>query len=323
MDRAAYKQCTLCPRRCAVNRVQKEVGICGQTDVMRIAWVGLHRGEEPPLCGARGSATVFFCGCPLHCAYCQNRQISTQKEMTTCVEVTEEILARLFLDAQTMGAQTLNLVTGTHFTPSIIASLETAKTKGLFLPVVWNTSGFESVETLAAIDPYVDLYLIDVKTLDRDVARRFCGSQRYVDVIREVMDFLLQRRETFVDERGILHGLLVRHLVFPGTKKATEEVLRWFSARANGHAWLSLMVQFVCPDRNVSFPKMTHKTYDRLIEMLAELGIEEGFVQELGDDIPWIPDFTRDNPFPPTFAEPLPSFLELKRAMTLQPITVP
>jgi putative pyruvate formate lyase activating enzyme len=310
---AAYEACGLCPHRCGINRTQKKVGICRESDAMRIAWIGLHRGEEPPVSGIRGSGTIFFCGCPLHCAYCQNCQISGVQDEVPGVTVSVEDFASCMLGLQDMGATNLNMVTGTHFIPSIIQALKIARERGLELPVVWNSSGYESVEGLSLIDPYVSLYLIDVKTLDTNVAARFCGTARYASEIEKTMDYLLARHQrTALDAAGNLQGILVRHLMFPGTIEATKQFLHWFATKAKSHAWLSLMVQFVPPKQDDSLPEITEESYDELMDMLEMLGIDDGFVQELADNIPWIPDFRRENPFPDSFAEPLDAFLKLK-----------
>ncbi len=313
----AYRSCQLCPHHCGVDRTQGRLGVCGETDTMRIAWMGLHRGEEPPVSGEHGSGTIFFCGCPLHCAYCQNCQISAARSDVPGIPVSVEQLADLLLDLQQQGAANLNMVTGTHFIPSIIQALELGRAKGLTLPVVWNSSGYESLEGLALIDPYVALYLIDVKTLDAKVAARYCGTARYVQEIEAVMDFLFKRfRRTQLNAQGELTGILVRHLLFPGTLEATKQFLRWFASKAKKEAWLSLMVQFVPPLGDDTLPEISNEAYDELIDLLDELGVEDGFVQELADNIPWIPDFTRDNPFPNAFADPLPSFIALKESLS-------
>lgn len=307
-----YGACRLCPHACAVDRRNGKVGICGEGATMRIAWVGLHRGEEPPLIGGRGSGTIFFTGCPLHCAYCQNCQISARHAAVgTFVEIDE--FAHLLVALQSFGAANINLVTGTHFIPSIIAGITMARDLGCTLPVVWNSSGFESVEALALIDPLIDTYLVDVKTFDRQVAKTFCGTPSYAQVIGPVMDFIIKHHPVTAMVDGVLRGTIVRHLLFPGTLEATSEVLRWFALHAKDAAWLSLMVQFVPPaEIKADLPEVTETQYEQLLELLDELEIEEGFVQELADNIPWIPDFTRDNPFPESFADPLVEFLALR-----------
>jgi len=241
-----YEACALCPHRCLVNRLEGERGVCNESSTVRISWAGLHRGEEPPISGEVGSGMIFFSGCPLHCAYCQNRQISSRNGYG--MEIGIEELSALMLALQGMGTKTLNLVTGTHFIPSIVEALIGAKQKGLTLDVVWNSSGFESIEGLSLIDPSIDLYLIDLKTLDEGVSSRFCGGVRYQRSILQVYDYLIKKgRNTFIDEDGLLKGVLVRHLLFPGEPAATEEVLRYFADHLKESMHLSLMVQFEDP----------------------------------------------------------------------------
>ena len=320
-----YSNCRLCPNECGVNRAAGRLGRCGQTSQMRIACVGLHRGEEPPITGEHGSGMVFFCGCPLHCQYCQNYQISGAldgQEGSRCrsydgVVVTEKQLADLMLDLQSFGAASINLVTGTHYIPSIVVALKDAKKRGLSLPVVWNSSGYESVEAMRLIDDLIDLYLLDVKTLDKDVASRFCGLPRYCDAVVPLVRFLKRRHPRTDMENGI-EGILVRHLVFPGTLDATMKFLSWYADNLKDNFLLSLMVQFVPPLEDPGFLKLSKSEYDLLLDALDRYEID-GFIQEQSDnEILWIPDFTRDQPFPDSFADPLPSFLELKRKTSLE-----
>lgn len=306
-----YEKCELCPNKCSVDRTKGQIGRCGQSSEIRIAWSGLHRGEEPPISGEKGSGMIFFCGCPLHCQYCQNYQIS-QKGWDG-VTITEDELASLMLELQEMGAASINLVTGTHYIPSIVNAIQIAKQKGLDLPIVWNSSGFESVEALKLIDPFIDVYLIDVKTLDNCVAKAFCGLERYAKDIIPVMKFLKRRHPqgSSCKVEGI-KPLLVRHLVFPGCIDATMTFLSWFSDNFKDCCDLSLMVQFVPPQDDPGFEKITEEEYEKLVDTVSELEID-GFIQETSDnEILWIPDFRRDQPFPEGFAQPLPYFLKLK-----------
>lgn len=316
-----YSNCSLCPNECNVDRLSKGVGCCGRTSQLRIAWVGLHRGEEPPITGEHGSGMVFFCGCPLHCQYCQNYQISGAFDHLSSndrpfvpydgVAVTEGQLADLMLELQSFGAASINLVTGTHYIPSIVVAIRDAKRRGLMLPIVWNSSGYESIEAMRLIDDFIDLYLLDVKTLDRDVASRFCGLPRYCDAIVPLVRFL-KRRHPHTDVENGLEGVLVRHLVFPGTLDSTMRFLSWYADNFKDNFLLSLMVQFVPPLDDPGFPKITKAEYSALLDALDRYGID-GFVQEQSDnEILWIPDFTKDQPFPESFADPLPLFLSLK-----------
>lgn len=315
-----YSHCTLCPNECGVDRTSGQLGVCGQSNDMQIAWVGLHRGEEPPITGEHGSGMVFFCGCPLHCQYCQNYQISHAfkakeggKESYEGLTISVEELASLMLKLQDFGAASINLVTGTHYIPSIVQALQFAKNNGLKLPIVWNSSGYESVQALKLIDPYIDLYLLDVKTLDPQVAAKFCGLTRYCSAIIPVVKFL-KRRYPLTNFKDDLSGVLIRHLVFPGTVDASMNFLSWFADNFKDNFLLSLMVQFVPPLNDPGFPKITQEEYELLLDALDKYEIE-GFFQELSDnEILWIPDFTKDQPFPEDFADPLPFFLELKRS---------
>ena len=325
-----YSNCRLCPNECGVDRASGRLGRCGQTSTMRIAWVGLHRGEEPPITGEHGSGMVFFCGCPLHCRFCQNYQISGAledhgfegRDGVRCrsyegIAVSEKQLADLMLDLQAFGAASINLVTGTHYIPSIVVALKDAKSRGLTLPVVWNSSGYESVGAMRLIDNLIDLYLLDVKTLDKDVASRFCGLPRYCDAVMPLVRFL-KRRHPRTNMEKSLEGVLVRHLVFPGTLDSTMRFLSWYADNLKDSFLLSLMVQFVPPLDDPGFPKMSKSEYSSLLDVLDRYEID-GFVQEQSDnEILWIPDFTKDQPFPDSFADPLPSFLELKRKVPLE-----
>ncbi|MGE4453813.1 MAG: radical SAM protein [Sphaerochaeta sp.] len=313
----AYTNCRLCPAYCAVNRTIGKKGRCGESDTIRVAWSGLHRGEEPPVTGEHGSGMIFFSGCPLHCAYCQNFQISGRGDggsKAVGIAVSIEELAEMMLQLELLGASNVNLVTGTHFIPSIVEALKIARRKGFSLDVVWNSSGFESLEGLSLIDPYIDLYLIDLKTLREEVSATFCGLSLYARIIKDVMAYIKKTHpRTYLDEREHLKGVLVRHLVFPGTLDASKEVLAFFAEEFKSHWFLSLMVQFESPKKDNAFPFISEEEYDSLLLTLEDLEIEDGFVQELGGNVSWIPDFTQENPFPEGFATPLPYFLDLTR----------
>ena len=281
------------------------------SSTVKIAWSGLHRGEEPPITGEHGSGMIFFTGCPLHCQYCQNRQISGSDGSNNGYDVTVDELSEIMLSLERQGAATLNLVTGTHFIPSIVEALETAKSKGFSLKVVWNSSGYEDVEALKLIDPYIDIYLLDCKSLSKRVCRDFCGRDRYAEIIKPVMEYV-KSTHPYTDLEDEMRGTVLRHLVFPGCLSQSMRFLEYYSENYKDAFFLSFMVQFVPPLGNVDFPKMTEDEYDEVLEKFDELGIEDGFIQEMGDEILWIPDFNRDNPFPDGFADPNPYFLSIK-----------
>ncbi len=307
-----YLDCTLCPNLCHANRVEGNLGRCRQSDKIKIAWSGLHRGEEPPLVGKKGSGMVFFTGCPLHCAYCQNRQISGSDGENWGIEITEDELSSLFLDLEEMGAATLNLVTGTHFIPSIVNALDKAKNRGFSLPVVWNSSGYENTEALSLIDKYIDLYLLDCKSLSHNVSKVFCGLGKYADVIVPVMDWVKEHHPATDLEK--IKGTVLRHLVFPGTVNRSMKFIKFFARNYKDNFYLSLMSQFVPPKEDSSLNAISDEEYNELVTFVEEEGIENGFIQEKSDDdILWIPDFSQDVPFPASFADASPYFLSLKR----------
>ena len=292
----SYYRCHLCPNRCNVNRTENEVGICGQTDKVKIAWTGLHKGEEPPISGDNGSGMIFFTGCPLHCQYCQNYQISKEN---LGYEISGNKLSLIMLELQNKGAETVNLVTGTHFIPTITESLILSKKTGLKIPVVWNSSGYEDVESLSFIDPYIDIYLLDAKTLSVVTASKFCGTSAYVDVIPGVLDYLYKNRRE--------GDVIIRHLVFPGEIGSTADFLHYFADRYKDKFLLSLMFQFVNPYGGKSgkvSDKISEKDYEYLADLTDRLEID-GFIQECGDESYWVPDFNRKNPFPDEFATPV------------------
>ncbi|MDY4889664.1 MAG: radical SAM protein [Sphaerochaetaceae bacterium] len=312
-----YESCNLCPNHCGVNRLKGELGVCRATSTMRLAWAGLHRGEEPPISGKKGSGMLFFSGCSLHCRYCQNFQISDSAIDSLGVDVSIEQLADLMVDLQDFQAASINMVTASHYIPSVIPAIKLARRNGLKLPIVWNSSGYEDLDALKLIDPYVDTYLIDVKTLDADVAARFCAKADYAEKIIPVMEFLKNNYPRTFIRKQKLYGVIVRHLVFPGTIDATYRFLDWYAAGYKDMSYLSLMVQFVPPHGENGLPPMTRAEYDSLMDRLEELEIDNGFYQEFGEEGGfekerlWIPDFTQKQPFAPGFADPLPSFLSL------------
>lgn len=319
----SYAECRLCPHACKVNRLKGEFGICGEGAGMRIAFAGIHRGEEPPVSmpdGKKGSGTVFFSGCNLQCKHCQNFQISGRhaSHPTLGRDVDPAEFAEICKALEEAGAANLNLVTGTHVIPSIIEGLQAARKSGVTLPVVWNTSGYESAEGLALIAPWVDVFLPDIKTLNTVTAGAICNAPDYGEYAALAVTRMAELRPLELFPDGSMRGTIVRHLVLPGAFEDTRQVLKWFAKQLKGRAIISLMVQFVKPFQDSTSAELSalqsisqykghiqDDQYDELIDELDALGIEEGFLQELGDELPWIPDFSKRNPFPEEFADPV------------------
>ncbi|HQF38694.1 MAG TPA: radical SAM protein [Opitutaceae bacterium] len=294
-----YEPCRLCPRLCDAQREAGATGFCGQGDRLRLALASLHFGEEPPLVGNRGSGTIFFSGCTLRCAFCQNFQISQQGLGR---EVGTEEFAAICLALQAAGAANINLVTGTQFIPGIVAGIAAARAAGLALPVLWNGSGYERVEMVAALRGTVDVWLPDLKTLNRETARRYFAAPDYPEVATAAILAMAEAHPLEYDEAGLLRrGLILRHLVLPGQLADSRAVLTWFSRHLAGRALPSIMTQYTpiaaLAGRPAPKDALGQAEYEELVALIDELGLGEGFYQELVPGSDWLPDFCRPNPF--------------------------
>jgi putative pyruvate formate lyase activating enzyme len=299
-----YRYCLLCPRACGVDRTGSPAGFCRSGIVARAAVACLHRGEEPPLSGVRGSGAVFFSGCTLGCPACQNYSISTLGQGT---EVSTETLASIFLTLEERGAHNINLVTATHFAPSVIAALELARARGLRIPSVWNSSGYETAATVELLNPFTDVYLPDLKTLDTEAARSLFGRSDYPAAAQTALPAMVTAKPLVWDGELLTQGVIVRHLVLPGRVADSIACLRWFAAHLSGGALFSLMFQYLPLDKGApcGHGRVTPAEYDAVMEEVEKLDLEDGFIQDLEEADDWLPDFSRHNPFPGGFAEPV------------------
>lgn len=240
---AALSACTLCPRQCGVDRTAGETGVCRTGRRAWVSGVHPHFGEEDPLVGRHGSGTIFFTHCNLLCLFCQNYEIS---HLGAGEEFSDERLAAAMLDLQAMGCHNINLVSPSHVTAAILAALEIAASEGLRLPLVWNTGGYERVETLALLEGVVDIYMPDFKFWDPEIARRACGAADYPEVARRALaEMHRQVGDLELDSQGIARrGLLVRHLVLPGGRAGTREVMRFIARRISPATYVNIMSQY-------------------------------------------------------------------------------
>lgn len=278
-------KCMLCPRGCKAEREKKKTGFCGETDAVRVSRAALHMWEEPCISGKQGSGAVFFTGCTLRCAYCQNYHISNG-EVGKAVDVSR--LAEIFLELQEKGAVNINLVTPTHFVPQIICALKIAKAEGLKLPVVYNTSGYEKADTLKMLEGYVDIYLPDFKYLDREHAKRYSKAEDYPDVVKTaIAEMVWQTGTPEFDDQGMMEkGVIVRHLLLPGCLKDAKRIVKYLYDTYGNDIYMSLMNQYTPLETldNINFPELSkrvsERAYERLVDYAIELGVEQAFIQE-------------------------------------------
>ena len=289
-----YQNCTLCPRKCGVDR-ENARGICGESNILRVARASLHMWEEPCLSGDVGSGTVFFTGCNLGCIYCQNYNITHEHHGQ---EITIRRLAEIFLELQEMGAANINLVTAVHFTPHIIQALDIARKNGLKLPIVYNSSGYERPETLKMLDGYIDIYLPDYKYFDPVLAKKFSFAPDYPSVVREALREMFRQVGTPVfDADGMMKkGMIVRHLVLPAHTADSMNVLHDLHETFGDDIYISIMSQYTpCrtfEDTPELSRKLTRYEYKKGTDFAEKLGIVNGFLQS-GDAAKesFIPDF--------------------------------
>ncbi len=286
------KACELCPRRCGVDR-SRQRGVCRAGESLRVARAAPHYGEEPCISGTRGSGAVFFSGCSLACVYCQNYALSRAEEGR---EISVERLAEIFRELEESGVHNLDLVTGTQFVPQIIEALELAKPD---IPVVWNSSGYESIETIEALAPYVSVWMPDMKYAFSSCALRYSKASDYPQVARAAIKRMAELAgECQWDEEGLLRrGVLIRHLVLPGQTANSRAVIRWVDREfLPGQVLFSLMAQYTPCGEMEKYPEidrtLTEEEWDSVMAALDKSGIENGYVQELsaaGEEA--IPDF--------------------------------
>ena len=276
--------CTLCPRECQVDRLADERGYCRAGAEPVVASWNAHPWEEPPISGTRGSGTIFFTYCTGRCLFCQNYPIS---QLGVGQQVTVEHLAGMMLELQARGCHNINLVTPTHFVPQILAALPAAIEGGFHLPLVYNTSGYDALETVRLLDGVVDIYLPDAKYADNATARRLSGFRGYVQANRAALREMHRQvgDELQLDEQGLaVRGLIIRHMVLPEGLAGTEQVLAWIARELSPSVYISLMAQYFPAHQAVGDPvlgrKITHEEYLQALTAFDELQLERGWRQE-------------------------------------------
>ena len=254
-----FRDCRLCPRACGVNRLEGELGECRSTSRAKVSSAQAHFGEEPPLVGRRGSGTIFFSNCNLHCVFCQNSEIAHDGEGGL---VSDEALARLMIGLQQQGCHNINVVTPTHVVPNIVEALRAAIRLGLRVPLVYNCGGYESVEVLKLLDGIVDIYLPDFKYSDAATAEKYsAGAKDYPEVAAAALEEMhRQVGELVMDERGIaLRGLMIRHLVLPSNLAGTDKFVQFVAAKLSRSTYVNIMAQYRPAHNSWSYPELTRR----------------------------------------------------------------
>ena len=277
-----YTSCTLCPRNCRVDRTSKQSGFCGMGDLIQVARASLHMWEEPCISGTNGSGTVFFTGCNLKCVFCQNHSIAIGKKGK---EVSPARLADLFLMLQDKGAHNINLVTPSHYIPGIAQALTLAKEKNMTLPVVYNTSGYDSVQSLTMLDGLVDIYLPDFKYVSGTLSQRYSHAPDYFEIAsKSLAEMYRQVSDPVFEDDLIQKGIIVRHLVLPGCTADSKEVIRYLYETYGDRIFISIMNQYTPLPHVASYPelnrKITDAEYNEVVDFAIDLGVEQGFIQE-------------------------------------------
>ena len=289
------KNCTLCPRSCGVDRTSGQTGFCGATDRVKVARISLHFWEEPCISGKNGSGTVFFSHCTMKCVFCQNYNISTCHNGR---ELTTEELSEAFISLQSKGANNINLVTPTHYVPQIIAALKIARKNDLTIPIVYNTSGYETVETIRSLDGYVDIYMPDMKYFADKYAIKYSNAPEYFETAARAIDEMYRQvGKIGIDGNGIMKkGVIVRHLMLPGLLLNSKHVMDYLFKSYGNDIYISLMCQYTPLPHVKKYPELDRKIdmrkYESLVNYCSSQGMERVFVQdEESAQESFIPDF--------------------------------
>lgn len=278
-----YENCLLCPRKCGINRSTGQTGVCGVSAKIRVARAALHYWEEPCISGKKGSGAVFFSGCSLHCVFCQNREISDGKAGKV---ISKERLSDIFLELKAKGANNINLVTPGQYIPDIVWAVRDARRRGMELPIVYNTSGYEDAKELKLLDGIVDVYLPDFKYMDSTLSAKYSRAKDYPSVAKQALSEMVRQQPRVVidDATGLIQkGVIVRQLLLPGHVNDAKAILKYLHDTYQNSIYISMMSQFT-PIALKAYPEInrtvTGREYERLIDYAIKIGITNAFIQE-------------------------------------------
>lgn len=278
-----YENCLLCPRKCGINRSTGQTGVCGVSAEIRVARAALHYWEEPCISGKKGSGAVFFSGCSLHCVFCQNREISDGKAGKV---ISKERLSDIFLELKAKGANNINLVTPGQYIPDIVWAVSDARRRGMELPIVYNTSGYENETELKLLEGIVDVYLPDFKYMDSALSAKYSRAKDYPSVAKQALSEMVRQQPKVVidDATGLIQkGVIVRQLLLPGHVNDAKAILKYLHDTYQNSIYISMMSQFT-PIALKDYPEInrtvTRREYERLIDYAIKIGITNAFIQE-------------------------------------------
>ena len=278
------EKCKLCPHNCEANRNDGKIGRCRSNDKIKIALYSTHNFEEPCVSGKKGSGTVFFSNCNLNCVFCQNYEIS---QLGKGKEISIEELSEIFLKQQENEVENINLVTPTSYVPQIIEAIKLARKKGLNIPIIYNTNGYENIETIKMLEGYIDVYLPDFKYAENETAKKFSKIDNYFETATKVIkEMIKQVGIPKLDENGIIKkGVMIRHLVLPNNIENSKKVLKWIVENLPKEIYISVMAQYFptykAKEMNEINRKLTKEEWKQIEDYIDELEIENGYVQEL------------------------------------------
>ena len=285
MDVKILEKCAICPHNCGINRLNNQIGRCKSKDTVKVALYSTHNFEEPCISGKKGSGTVFFSNCNMNCVFCQNYEISQQGKGK---EISIEELADIFIKQQEKNVENINLVTPTSYVPQIIEAIKIARGNGLKLPIVYNTNGYEKVETLKMLDGFVDIYLPDFKYSDNELGKRLSKVDNYFEIATEALKEMYRQtgKAVFNDEGIMQRGMIIRHLVLPNHILNSRRVLKWINENMHD-VYVSVMAQYFPTYKAKEIDdisrKLTKEEYEQIENYLYRLDLENGYIQELGE----------------------------------------
>ncbi|MFQ9298227.1 MAG: radical SAM protein [Clostridia bacterium] len=281
------QKCEICPHKCKIDRTKNQVGRCKSKDTVKVALASIHNFEEPCISGRNGSGTVFFSNCNLSCEFCQNYEISQQG---LGKEISIERLAEIFIEQQSRGADNINLVSPTSYAVQIIEAIKIAKNNGLKIPIIYNTNGYENIETLKLLEGYIDIYLPDLKYAENDLAKKYSKIENYFEIATSaIKEMYRQVGKNEYDENGIIKaGIIIRHLILPNHTENSKKVLKWISENMPKNITVSVMAQYFPTYKAKEIKdinrKITKYEYQKIENYLYSLDLENGYIQEMGNN---------------------------------------